>query len=351
MYDEVAAATVKIMPGSFSFGSGFFIDDGSRVVTNSHVAGRAQGLLTVETHDHKRYKARIEKVDDINDLAILKLEADQKSDKTIKLGDSTKLQKGDQLFALGHPFGLRDTYISPGKFVERGRFDDLFESRDPKDRDWVTVQNLLKDPKLAGDATAYRGTKKLMIDAQTEPGNSGGPIVDSGAEAVGVVMFGSENERYHRYGWQVPVEEVKNLRDGPDKFQFDYKSVVPAFQHPGWSALTAGATTGLALMPRAGGTILSTIALDNMMRNARGTDATPKATSEKIDFALQWTGDAAMVSGTMLSWMGFRQRIAGAALLAVGVSARIGQMFVPQTELVDIKRSDGSRGEPFLWNR
>lgn len=350
MYAETAPATVKVNNG-FGSGSGFFIEDGSRVVTNSHVVAGSTGLLTVETHDHKKYKARIEKLDDINDIAILRLEEGVKNKNVLQLGDSRELRADDPLYAIGHPFGKYDTYISPGVFKERGRFDVLFDTRDPKDRDWKSVTDMLNDPKLKDDAAAYRGTQKIMIDVQTEGGNSGGPVVDSSSKAVGVVMFGSESKQFHRYGWEVPIEEVKTLLNGPDKFQFDYQRVMSAVHHPIRTAVASGLMIGLAMLPRTGGSFMAAVSAFDLYDLAKGTDATPiNATSDKINHGLQWTGDIAMIAGAALSFHP-TTRTVGRIGLGLGVGANIGQAFVPQLELVDIKRTDGGTRQPFLWDR
>lgn len=351
MYAETAPATVKVKPSLFSSGSGFFIEDGSRVVTNAHVVGGSKGLLTVETHDHKRYKARIEKLDDINDLAILRLEEGLKHEQILPLGDSQKLKPGDKLFAVGHPLGLNDTYISPGSFKESGRFDQLFQSRDPNDSDWKAVEEMLSVPNLAKDAALYRATQKLMVDLQTKPGNSGGPVVNSDGQAVGVVMYGSLHKDYKRFGWEVPVEEVKSLLRGPDKFEFDYKRVSFASQHPVAAAISSGIMITLASFPRAGGTFMAGISALDLHDLAKGNDATPLNTaSDKIYRGLQWLGDLSMIGGAALSYVP-RLKVAGHIGLALGVGSNIGQTFVPQWELVNIKRSDGLSGEPFLWRR
>jgi|AGTN01.3.fsa_nt_gi Trypsin-like serine proteases, typically periplasmic, contain C-terminal PDZ domain len=350
MYADIAPAAVKVKVSRGS-GSGFFIEDGSRVVTNSHVVAGETGLLTVETHDHKNYKARIEKLDDINDIAILRLEENVKSKNVLQLGDSSTLRVGDPLYAIGHPLGKFDTYISPGVFKERGRFDVLFDTRDPKDRDWKSVTDMLNDPKLREDAAAYRATQKIMVDVQTEPGNSGGAIVDSGSKAVAIAMFGSESKQYHRYGWEVPVEEVKSLLNGPDKFQFDYQRRRYALEHPITATIGSGVMAGLSLLPRTGGTLMAVVSAFDLYDLAKGTDATPlNNTNDKIHRGLQWTGDIAMIGGAALSFHPTTRTI-GRIGLGIGVGANIGQLFVPQLQLVNIKRANGGTREPFLWSK
>lgn len=164
-------------------------------------------------------------------------------------------------------------------------------------------------------------------------------------------MFGSYSKQYHRYGWEVPIEEVKTLLNGPDKFQFDYQRVLPATHHPIRTAVGSGLMIGLAALPRTGGTLMAAVSAFDLYDLAKGTDATPlNATSDKINYGLKWTGDIALIAGAALSFHPTTRTI-GRIGLGIGVGANIGQAFVPQLELVNIKRTDGGTRQPFLWDK
>jgi Trypsin-like serine proteases, typically periplasmic, contain C-terminal PDZ domain len=106
LYDETARAIAQISDGRHS-GSGFFIEDGSRVVTNAHVVRLNNSLFEVRAHGGKAYEARIERYDNLNDLAILKLERSQRSPDVLELGSAVRLNKGEKLYAMGHRFRSR----------------------------------------------------------------------------------------------------------------------------------------------------------------------------------------------------------------------------------------------------
>lgn len=352
LHAEFGPAVVKVTrPGGS--GSGFFIGDGSQVVTNFHVVNDTNGVLTVETFDHKLYKARVEKLDDINDLAILRLEGGAKNKETLKIGSSQTLKADEPLYALGHPEGRHDTYISPGKFTANGTFKELFAHRDPKDVDWVYVERLLKnpDPAIAADAHAYREAPKVMAEVQIEGGNSGGPLINNKGEVVGVSQFGSELPQFHKYSWDVPSEKIQELLNGPNKFRLDYHHSPYLFQRPITTVVTTGVMGGLAAFPRSGGALLGVVSAIDMIHLAEGKNATPLTTmSDKVYRGLEWSSDIALVSGAAVSWVP-KLKTAGKYGLAAGVVLTAAQSLVPQLGLDTITRADGSTRTPFMWDK
>src|SRR5262249_13099205 len=94
-----------------SSASGFFADEAGHVITNAHVV-QGKTEVSVVTTDGDSYRARIEKLDDINDLAVLKLEGlKPNSFKHLQLGSSDALKVDQSVYALGHPQGVRPTFI------------------------------------------------------------------------------------------------------------------------------------------------------------------------------------------------------------------------------------------------
>ena len=86
-----------------SLGSGFIIQDNGTVITNNHVIANAEDIL-VRVGD-KEYKAKVLGADPYMDIAVLKMETNEKFT-TVKFGDSDKARVGDWAVAIGNPFGL-----------------------------------------------------------------------------------------------------------------------------------------------------------------------------------------------------------------------------------------------------
>jgi serine protease Do len=137
-----------------SLGSGFIIDEDGYVVTNNHVIENAD-QIKVKLKDESEFDAAIVGRDPNTDIALLKIESDQKF-ATVKLGDSEALQVGQWVVAIGSPFGLEQTVTAgivsaKGRVIGSGPYDDF-----------------------------------IQTDASINPGNSGGPLLNMQGQVVGI---------------------------------------------------------------------------------------------------------------------------------------------------------------------
>ena len=143
-------------------GSGVIMSSEGYILTNEHVVHDAQHI-EVTLHDRRVYKAEIVgKTDSYNDLAVLKIEANDLQ--PAQWGDSDKLEVGSIVWAIGSPFGLDQT-VTSGIVSAKNRYDE-------------------ERPKV----------ELLQTDAAVNRGNSGGPLVDAQGNVVGIntSIFGSE---------------------------------------------------------------------------------------------------------------------------------------------------------------
>lgn len=324
-------------------GSGFFVEDGSRVVTNFHVVGTSNGLITVETFDNKKVKARIEKIDDINDLAVLKLEGDARHSAVLKVGSSQTLKPGEPVFALGHPGGRPDTYISPGVFNDSGTVSKLIPHTDNKDLLQIKQFLTASDPRIVEDANAYKEAPKVMAEAQIEPGSSGGPLINEKGEVVAVAQLS------RKYSYDVPSEKVQELLNSANKFHINYHHTPYLFQHPIRTVASTASMAGLASLPKSGGAILGVLSTVDLLGMATANDGAPLTENEKVRQRLQVGADVAVLSGSTMAWIP-KLKSAGKYGLALGVALTAAQSLIPQLELKDITRADGTKRLPFLWN-
>ncbi|HHX27421.1 MAG: S1C family serine protease [Bacillota bacterium] len=163
--------------GSFSRrgnGSGFFVDRSGHIVTNYHVIEDASHIL-VHTHSGRVYKASVVGSDRLTDLAVLKVNVEAGDAVALSLADYDGIKVGQKAIAIGMPLatgsnmGLdRSPTVTTGVISAKDRSLPI-ESRTKPGVNDFTVENL------------------LQTDAAVNPGNSGGPLLNSSGEVVGVV--------------------------------------------------------------------------------------------------------------------------------------------------------------------
>ncbi len=168
-------------------GSGFIISSDGYVITNDHVAGNAKEITVTMTNGEK-YKAELVGTDQFTDLALLKING--KNLPHLNLGNSDDVIIGEWVIAFGNPFGLFDVNNKPTVTV------GVVSS---------TNMNL-----RAQEGRTYRGM--IQTDAAINSGNSGGPLVNSMGEVIGVnsVIY-SPNQGNIGLGFAIPVNRVKTI--------------------------------------------------------------------------------------------------------------------------------------------
>lgn len=162
-------------------GSGVIVSKEGHVITNHHViAGQQQ--IQVTLHGGKTHMARLIGEDTLLDIAVLKLESDGPFT-PLKLGDSSEIQVGQIVFAVGNPFGLGET-------VTQGIISAKERSLSDNQRDL------------------------FQTDAAINPGNSGGPLVNLRGEIIGinVAIFTPDktNPGFQGVGFSIPSNDVKD---------------------------------------------------------------------------------------------------------------------------------------------
>jgi serine protease Do len=168
-------------------GSGFIISPDGYILTNDHVAGNAKEI-TITLTNKEKYKAKLVGTDLVSDIALLKI--DGKNLPFIRLGNSDDVLIGEWVIAMGNPFGLFD--ISDKPTVTVGVVS-------------ATGMNL-----NAEQGRIYRGM--IQTDAAINQGNSGGPLLNSDGEVIGVnaVIF-TPNQGNIGLGFAIPINRVKSI--------------------------------------------------------------------------------------------------------------------------------------------
>lgn len=185
LYKRVSPGVVFIQAGQNATGSGFVIDNEGHIVTNDHVVEEASQFQVVIGGDPQPIPAKLMGKDPSSDLAVLKVDpGDVKGGLTpLELGDSTKLEPGDQAIAIGSPFGLEGT-VTTGIISSLGRTID--------------------------SPNGYPIADAVQTDAAINPGNSGGPLLDGNGRVIGVnSQIRSGSGANSGVGFAVPVSTVK----------------------------------------------------------------------------------------------------------------------------------------------
>ncbi|MCL2567612.1 MAG: Do family serine endopeptidase [Alphaproteobacteria bacterium] len=163
-----------------SLGSGFVVRSDGFVVTNNHVVDGAE-KVQVNFSDGRKLDAQIYAIDKITDIALLKVDATDL--KTLGFGDSDKVRVGDLVIAVGNPFGLGGTVSSGivsaiGRDIQIGPYNDF-----------------------------------IQTDAAINKGNSGGPMINTKGEVIGIntAIFSTQGGGSIGIGFAVPSNVIQNI--------------------------------------------------------------------------------------------------------------------------------------------
>jgi serine protease Do len=174
-------------------GSGFILRKDGVILTNAHVV-RGATRISVALRDGTTYAAKLVGVDDVNDLAVLRVDASNLP--VAPLGNSSTLIVGEWSIAIGNPYGfvLANTEPSVTVGVVSG-----------------VGRNLVAPPSDAGNG-AY--VDMIQTDAAINPGNSGGPLVDAAGEVIGVnSSIYSPSGGSVGLGFAIPINRAARVAD------------------------------------------------------------------------------------------------------------------------------------------
>jgi len=167
-------------PRQQSLGSGFIIDPDGSILTNNHVVNNAQKIV-VKLADEREFDAKIVGRDPKTDIAVIKIEAKGELP-AAPLGDSSRLEVGEWVVAIGNPFGLDNTVTAgivsaKGRHIGAGPYDDF-----------------------------------IQTDASINPGNSGGPLINLRGEviAINTAIF-SQSGGNIGIGFATPINLAKEI--------------------------------------------------------------------------------------------------------------------------------------------
>jgi S1-C subfamily serine protease len=185
--EGVSGSSVFGQEEGLATGSGFVVDDDGTILTNAHVVDGAEQVSVSFEEGGESIDADVKGVDPDTDLAVLKIDPGEVEELTVlPLGDSSKLQVGDPVVAIGNPFGLQRT-------VTTGIVSAL--------------QRQIDAP------SGFSISNVIQTDASINPGNSGGPLLDAQGRVIGInsqIATGG-GQGSVGIGFAVPVNTAKDL--------------------------------------------------------------------------------------------------------------------------------------------
>ncbi len=165
-----------------SLGSGVLINKEGYIITNEHVIARAS-QIRVALSDKREFEARVIGADTKSDLAIIKIDSDQFLP-FVPMGRSDDLMIGEQVLAIGNPFGLRHT-VTTG------------------------IISALNRNIRAGKNKVY--SDFIQVDASINPGNSGGPLLNINGSLIGINT--AIYQKAEGIGFAIPIDDAKRIVD------------------------------------------------------------------------------------------------------------------------------------------
>lgn len=209
--NEITAAAAKATPSVVTIGttssqaqgsgSGIVLDNQGHILTNTHVVtldgATSNARIEVQLSDGTVRKAEVVGTDPTSDLAVIKVDPSGINLTPATLGDSSKLNVGDVSIAIGAPLGLQNT-VTDGIISTLSRTIEIASSEAPNDGTDSSQNNSLgkqespfqfQIPGQQGQSPSAKSTLSINVlqtDAAVNPGNSGGALVNSQGEVIGV---------------------------------------------------------------------------------------------------------------------------------------------------------------------
>ena len=163
-------------------GSGFIINEEGYVVTNYHVINGAQEVKVIFS-DGKEVNAKVVNYDAERDIAVIKITDDVKMPGIAQLGDSSTVKAGEEVIAIGNPLG--------------------------KEFSSTVTKGIVSSPNRKMKTENGNVLDYIQTDAAMNPGNSGGPLINSKGEVIGINTAKKVGEDIEGIGFAIPINEVK----------------------------------------------------------------------------------------------------------------------------------------------
>ena len=192
IFEQSEASVVQItvqkavqIDGFSSVGSGFVFDINGHIITNAHVIDNAKKII-VTFLDGRSFNAQLIGIDKFTDIAVLKVDVTDGFLHSLSIGDSSQLRVGEQIAAIGNPFGLSGS-MTAGIVSQLGRLLPALDS-------------------------GFSIPDVIQTDAAINPGNSGGPLLNMKGEVVGInTAIQSATGEFTGVGFAIPSRTISKI--------------------------------------------------------------------------------------------------------------------------------------------
>lgn len=191
LFEQAESGVVRVTvdraegSGRSGVGSGFVYDAKGNLITNAHVVQDSQ-KITVTFLDGSSYKAQVVGIDPFTDIAVIKVEVDPSLIHPLSIGDSSSLKVGEDVAAIGNPFGLSGS-MTAGIVSQLGRI-------------------------LPSQDSGFSIPDVIQTDAAINPGNSGGPLLNMRGEVIGInTAIQSSTGEFTGVGFAVPARTISKI--------------------------------------------------------------------------------------------------------------------------------------------
>ncbi len=183
---SVSCATIYVkMRGGYSIGSGFVVSKEGYIVTNHHVVEGGSDISVI-FYNGDTYTAQVVGSDSLSDIAVLRIDAENLV--PIELGDSSKLEIGDSVFAIGTPYNM-----NLAGTMTTG-----------------VISGLERKIKVTNDfGTVTKTMTLIQTDSSINPGNSGGPLINMAGQVIGINSLKLSD--YEGIGFAIPISNALKI--------------------------------------------------------------------------------------------------------------------------------------------
>ena len=185
--DSYVAISTTTQSGSEGVGSGIIITEDGYISTNYHVVENAKKITVILSNGDKR-EAKYIDGDEVNDIAVLKIQGRNLPAAT--LGDSDQTKVGERVMAIGTPYSASYAGSMTAGYVSG-----------------INRQYAVKN----SNGTVNKILKLIQTDTSVNPGNSGGPLFNMNGEVIGVVTMKIAGSNYEGMGFALPINGVRDM--------------------------------------------------------------------------------------------------------------------------------------------